>query len=312
MVHYNNQNSLHQIFTLKGTIIRDIFPQILVYTCISTVVAVIHYYYAEIHINQTPWVIVGGALGLLLVFRTNTAFDRYWEGRKLFGTIGASTRNLAVSLLCYWESEGEKNDQEKLKFLHLLIAFPKIAKGHLRDEKDLDEIQELLDICSEKEQAILTESIHLPISIVFLLKTILSKGLKKGQIHSNAIINMEADLNKLLTAVGGCDRIKTTPIPFAYFAHIKILLLIFCGTLPIGLVDSLGWFTVLATTFISFAFIGIEAIGIEIEDPFGQDPNDLPLEGICIGIETHLLNLYNQNGLFEVIDMKQDKKLSNC
>ena len=78
-------------------------------------------------------------------------------------------------------------------------------------------------------------------------------------------------------------------------------------TLPIGLVDSLGWFTVLATTFISFAFIGIEAIGIEIEDPFGQDPNDLPLEGICIGIETHLLNLYNQNGLFEVIDMKQDK-----
>ena len=69
----------------------------------------------------------------------------------------------------------EKNDQEKLKFLHLLIAFPKIAKGHLRDEKDLDEIQELLDICSEKEQAILTESIHLPISIVFLLKTILSK-----------------------------------------------------------------------------------------------------------------------------------------
>lgn len=310
MVHYNNQNSSHQIFTLKGTIIRDIFPQILVYTCISTVVAVIHYYYAEIHINQTPWVIVGGALGLLLVFRTNTAYDRYWEGRKLFGTIGASTRNLAVSFLCHWESGEGKTDKEKLKFVQLLVAFPKIAKGHLRDEKDLSEIKPLLDICSEKEREILAKSIHLPISIVFMLKTILSKGLKTGQIHPNAIINMETDLNTLLTSVGGCDRIKTTPIPFAYFAHIKsLLIIIFCATLPIGLVDSLGWSTVLATMFISFAFIGIEAIGVEIEDPFGQDPNDLPLEGICIGIETHLVNLYNENELLEVMDLNLDKKI---
>ena len=156
MVHYNNQNSLHQIFTLKGTVIRDIFPQILLYICISTIVTVINYYYVEIKINQTPWVIVGGALGLLLVFRTNTAYDRYWEGRKLFGTVGACTRNLAVSFLCYWESEGKKTDQEKLKFLHLLIAFPKIAKGHLRDEKDLSEIKALFDICSEKEKEMLS------------------------------------------------------------------------------------------------------------------------------------------------------------
>ncbi|MFB6732172.1 bestrophin family protein [Bacillus mobilis] len=309
MVHYNNQNSLHQIFTLKGTIIRDIFPHILVYTCISTVVPVIHYYYAEIHINQTPWVIVGGALGLLLVFRTNTAYDRYWEGRKLFGTIGACTRNLAVSFLCHWESGEGKPDMEKLKFVQLLVAFPKIAKGHLRDEKDLSEIRSLLDICSEKEREILAKSIHLPISIVLMLKTILSKGLKTDQIHPNAIINMETDLNTLLTSVGGCDRIKTTPIPFAYFAHIKILLIIFCATLPIGLVDSLGWSTVLATTFISFAFIGIEAIGVEIEDPFGQDPNDLPLEEICIGVETHVVNLYNENELLEVMDLNRDKKI---
>ncbi|PDY94317.1 hypothetical protein CON09_05850 [Bacillus anthracis] len=309
MVHYNNQNSLHQIFTLKGTVIRDIFPQILLYICVSTVVTVIHYYYATIKMNQTPWGIVGGSLGLLLVFRTNTAYDRYWEGRKLFGTIGACSRNLAVSFLCYWDSEGEKTDQEQLKFLHLLIAFPKIAKGHLRDEKDLSEIKELLNFCSEKEKEMLEQSMHLPISIVLMLKAILSKGLKMGQIHPNAIINMETDLNNMLTAVGGCDRIKTTPIPFAYFAHIKILLLIFCGTLPIGLVDSLGWVTVLATMFISFAFIGIEAIGVEIEDPFGQDPNDLPLEGICIGVETHLVNLYNQNKLLEVTDLNRDKKI---
>lgn len=309
MVHYNNQNSLHQIFTLKGTIIRDISPQIVLYTCISTIVAVINYYYTEININQTPWVIVGGALGLLLVFRTNTAYDRYWEGRKLFGTIGACTRNLAISFLCHWDSKGKSMEQEKIKFLHLLIAFPKLAKGHLREEKDLSEVKSLLAVCSEKEKAFLVESNHLPISIVFMLKTILSKGLKTGQIHPNAIISMETDLNTLLTSVGGCDRIKTTPIPFAYFAHIKILLIIFCATLPIGLVDSLGWFTVLATTFISFAFIGIEAIGVEIEDPFGQDPNDLPLEGICIGVEAHLVNLYNQNDLLEVMGLNLDKKI---
>lgn len=85
MVHYNNQDSLHRVFTLKGTIIRDISPQILLYICVSTGMVIINHYYVKININQTPWVIVGGALGLLLVFRTNTAYDRYWEGRKLFG-----------------------------------------------------------------------------------------------------------------------------------------------------------------------------------------------------------------------------------
>ena len=85
MVHYNNQDSLHRVFTLKGTIIRGISPRILLYICVSTGMVIINHYYVEININQTPWVIVGGALGLLLVFRTNTAYDRYWEGRKLFG-----------------------------------------------------------------------------------------------------------------------------------------------------------------------------------------------------------------------------------
>ncbi|PDZ09194.1 hypothetical protein CON70_23585 [Bacillus pseudomycoides] len=309
MVHYNNQDSLHRVFTLKGTIIRDISPQILLYICVSTGMVIINHYYVEININQTPWVIVGGALGLLLVFRTNTAYDRYWEGRKLFGAIGGSTRNLAVSFLSHWDSKGENTDQEKLKFLHLLIAFSKLAKQHLRDEKDLSEVKDLFKLCSDKEKKLLIESNYLPITIVFMLKTILSKGLRSGHLHPNIIINMEADLNNLLTAIGGCDRIKATPIPFAYFAHIKSLLIIFCGTLPIGLVDYLGWFTVLATTFISFAFIGIEAIGVEIEDPFGHDPNDLPLEGICIGVETHLLHLYNQNNLLESSALNSHKKI---
>ena len=269
MVHYNNQNSLHQIFTLKGTIIRDIFPQIVLYTCISTIVAVINYYYTEININQTPWVIVGGALGLLLVFRTNTAYDRYWEGRKLFGAIGACTRNLAISFCVIGILKGRVWSR-KNKIFTSINCISKVSERTLERGKDLSEVKSLLAVCSEKEKAFLVESNHLPISIVFMLKTILSKGLKTGQIHPNAIISMETDLNTLLTSVGGCDRIKTTPIPFAYFAHIKILLIIFCATLPIGLVDSLGWFTVLATTFISFAFIGIEAIGVEIEDPFGQ------------------------------------------
>ncbi|MBO1626619.1 bestrophin family protein [Bacillus arachidis] len=308
MVHYNNQDNL-RVFTLKGTIIRDIFPQILLYICISTGIVMINHHYLEIDINQIPWVIVGGPLGLLLVFRTNTAYDRYWEGRKLFGAIGGSARNLAVSFLGHWDSKGKNTDQEMLKFIHLLIAFPKLAKQHLRDEKDLSEVKDLFELCSDKEKKLLIELNYLPITIVFMLKTILSKGLRSGHLHPNIIINMEADLNNLLTAIGGCDRIKATPIPFAYFAHIKILLMIFCVTLPIGLVDSLEWFTVFATTFISFAFIGIEAIGVEIEDPFGHDPNDLPLDEICIGVETHLLHLYNQNNLLESSALNSNKKI---
>ncbi|ENQ3105712.1 hypothetical protein ACEOWJ_001695 [Bacillus cereus] len=307
MIRYDNQESLKQIFTLKGTIIKNIFKQIIVYTCISICIVLINYYFG-IHINSTPWVIVGGALGLLLVFRTNTAYDRYWEGRKLFGGVGNSTRNLAVSFLCYWDSKGNTMDKEKLKFLHLLIAFPKLAKQHLRDEKNLSEIKDLLELCSDKDKEMLVRSNYLPLTIIFMLKAVITKGLKSGQLPPNTLMNMEDELDNLLNSIGGCDRIKATPIPFAYYAHIKSLLIIFCGTLSIGLVDSMGWFTIMATMFISFAFLGIEAIGVEIEDPFGQDSNDLPLEEICMGIEKHLLNLYDQSDLLESPVSNFDKR----
>ncbi|PFI78871.1 bestrophin family protein [Bacillus cereus] len=299
MIYYSNQESFKQIFTLKGTVVREIFKQVILYSCVSICIVLIHNYWG-IHINPTPWVIVGGALGLLLVFRTNTAYDRYWEGRKLFGGIGSSSRNLAVSFLCYWDSKESTMDNEKLKFLHLLIAFPKLAKQHLRNEKELSEVTDLLELCSNKEKEMLMKSNYLPLTIIFMLKNVIKKGLKSEQLPPNTLINMEDELDNLLNSIGGCDRIKSTPIPFAYFAHIKSILIIFCGTLSIGLVDSMGWITVIATMFISFAFLGIEAIGVEIEDPFGQDLNDLPLEEICIGVEKHLLNLYDQSDLLEL------------
>lgn len=266
-------------------------------------------HYWGMHINSTFWVIVGEALGLLLVFRTNTAYDRYWEDRKLFGGIGNSTKNLAVSFLCYWDFNGNTTDKEKLKFLHLLIAFPKLAKQQLRNKKDLSEINYLLELCSDKEKEILIRSNYVPLTIILMMKTMITKGLKSGQLSPNTLINMEDELDNLLNSIGGCDRIKATPIPFAYFAHIKSLLIIFCGTLSIGLVDSMGWFTILTTMFISFAFLGIEAIGVEIEDPFGQDLNDLPLEEICTGIEKHLLNLYDQSVFLEFPYSEFNKKV---
>ncbi|WCK52821.1 bestrophin family ion channel [Aneurinibacillus sp. Ricciae_BoGa-3] len=294
MIQYDNRQGFKLLFALRGSITRSVAPQVALCTLLACLVVGLSTKYIKITVSPTPWVIVGGALGLLLVFRTNTAYDRYWEGRKLFGGLTSATRSLATTFLSSFHDNGNNHLEMKIKFIHLLIAFPKLAKQALRDERNIPELDELLYYLTEKEKEELILSENPSLTLMLILKGVLYDCVQHGYITDFQVVSMEEKLDSMLISLGGCERIRKTPIPFAYVVHLKGLLGVFCTTLPLGLIEGMGWASVFATLFVSFAFLGIEEIGVEIEDPFGEDPNDLPLDDICNGIERNLLYVLEQ------------------
>lgn len=229
------------------------------------------------------WPILGSlipslVLGLLLVFRTNTAYERFWEGRKTWGTLVNNVRNLARRI---WVAVDEKTPQdraEKAVTLHLLVAFATAMKLHLRQEPVNDELKHLMPASCFFQ---LKTMHNPPLEIAFWIGNYLQQQYQRGCISLYQLTAMHSLLDSMVDTLGSCERILKTPIPLAYAIHLKQLLLIYCLSVPFQLVGDLNWWTGPVAAIISFTLLGIEEIGIEIENPFGGDPNDLPLDAIC-------------------------------
>jgi len=277
------------LVTFKGSVIRSIASRIVIFTFCSAVVTAL--YQRQVislrDIPSTPWAVVGVALGLLLVFRTNTAYDRYWEGRKLWGEVVNATRHLSVGILAYLAPHpGAAAVKQQL--LNLLSAFPVLLKQRLRQTQNWQEVERFLP---PADQQVLAGASHAVLATLSLIATILGQCAAHGMLTEQRLIMLHTSLGDLTRCLGGCERIRNTPLPIAYVLHIKRFLSLFCLTIAFPLVTVMGWWSVLATALVSYAFIGIEEIGVEIEDPFGDDPNDLPLDKICTTIEQNLAEL---------------------
>ena len=296
MIDYDNKDWLKLLFTFKGSIIPRIAPRLLIFIVIAGILSYLHVEkIINLKLAPTPWTIVGVALGLLLVFRTNTAYDRFWEGRKSWGGLVNATRNMAVNVISYMSSDHAESLKTKEKIIKLLIVFAKLMKQRLREEKQFSEVETYLD---KKELEILNKSVHPPVSVIAMIAKQLYKAYKLGMVAVQHVAIMNNNLNNLMNELGACERIRYTPVPIAYVLHLKRFLYLFCLTLPISLIDSFGYWSIAIVTLVAYAFIGIEEIGVEIEDPFGDDPNDLPLDQICDNIEKLLFDIYrNQNEL---------------
>lgn len=217
--------------------------------------------------------LLGLALGLLIVFHNNCAYDRYWEGRKLWGAIVNTSRNLIRGAVVYAAPAPE--------MANMVAAYALALKQHLRNEKDLSEIKELVSPAVLEE---LTATANPPSLLAVRMSRWILERQTAGIIDTITAQSLESMVRQLLDNQGGCERILRTPIPFAYAVHIKQMLTLYLISLPFALVSEMGWIAIPATAVISFGMIGIEVAGTEIEDPFGTDPNDLPLEAICATI----------------------------
>jgi len=217
-------------------------------------------------------------LGLLLVFRTNTAYDRFWEGRKAWGSVVNTVRNLVRSILVSVSESNDLDHQEKIAALKLLPGFAIAMKQHLRYQPPNHELEVLLSTWQFQQ---LQTANNPPLKVAFWLHSYLRKQVQKQALDPLQFVSMGKLISQMVDAFGACERIQKTPIPLAYAIHLRQLLMIFCLLLPFQMVDQLGWVTPLLVALISFTLLGIEEIGIQIEDPFGDDPNDLPLDSIC-------------------------------
>jgi putative membrane protein len=217
-------------------------------------------------------------LSLLLVFRTNTAYERFWEGRKAWGSLINNTRNLARLMLVAISEDYRLDRQTKVDAMRLLPAFAIATKQYLRCAPPDAQLEELLT--PRQFQELLTVNVP-PLLIALWINTYLQNCFEKGNLDRYQLTQMSRVVADMVDSLGICERIQRTPIPLAYAIHLKQLLLIYCLSLPFQIVAKMGWYTAPLTALISFTLLGIEEIGNQIEDPFGNDPNDLPLDMLC-------------------------------
>ncbi|MBD2099944.1 bestrophin family protein [Leptolyngbya sp. FACHB-261] len=263
---------------LQGSVIPEVFPRALICGLFGGLISVLHVLGWPVSLPVLGSLIPSIVLGLLLVFRTNTAYERFWEGRKAWGTLTNTVRNLARQLWMAVTEEEPADRTQKIATLRLLVAFAVAVKLHLRQEPLSAELEALL---APSQYLKLKTMNHPPLEIAFWIGDYLQDQHRRGRLSSHQLTAMHELLDDLVDALGACERILKTPMPLAYAIHLKQLLLIYSFSLPFQMVDQLVWITGPVVALISFTLLGIEAIGIEIENPFGRDPNDLPLDAIC-------------------------------
>jgi len=281
MINYNPKAWFTFIFHIhKADTFRKLWPLMLSVGVFSGIVAFLELHFFKLsesnsvsNINMMHS-ILGFVISLLLVFRTNTSYDRWWEGRRLLGELTNVSRNLAIKI------KSLKLDKEEREFFN--YGIPKYAfalKEHLREKQYFGKNSFLIEVDGGK---------HIPNQIAGSLSARIYDLAAAGKLSGEQLIILSADLSRFTDICGGCERIKKTPIPFSYSAFIKKFLFLYVITLPFGWVFSLGFFVVPIVPFILYVLASLELIAEEIEDPFGHDANDLPVDDICNNIEKHI------------------------
>ncbi|WP_025761540.1 bestrophin family protein [Dyadobacter tibetensis] len=228
--------------------------------------------------------LLGFVISMLLVFRTNTAYDRWWEGRKQWGGLMNISRNLSLKLNAFLPAE----DHEIRSYFRAMIPNYAFAlKNHLRGQFKEEEFTPVASF----QRSSLISSEHIPNQIANDLFTNIYKLQKSGVILPEHMLVLNQELESFTNICGACERIKNTPIPLSYSSFIKKFIFLYCVTLPIGYVFSLHWWVVPFVMFIFYILASLEVIAEEIEDPFGEDANDLPVQRICQGAKKSTLEL---------------------
>ena len=225
--------------------------------------------------------LLGFVISLLLVFRTNTAYERWWEGRKLWGALVNTSRNLAIKIHAL---SGETGMAEKVFFARMIPLYAQVLKSHLLSEK----VRLSLDEEDHPELKTLDPVKHVPNQVARIMSNRIYRLHQTGKIDGHVLQTLSPDLQSFTDICGACERIKNTPIPFSYSLFIKKFIFFYVMTLPLGFVFSLGYYIIPVVIFVFYVLASIEVIAEEIEDPFGGDSNDLPLQKISENIGIHV------------------------
>lgn len=275
-------NWLATTFRIDGSVAGIILPRILIFSGFTLAICGLDYFGYPIFLKEigdlTTNVVYNLVLGLLLVFRTNTSYDRFWDGRKAWGMLVANSRNLSRQIALRWPIQAGAGTTDRDTLLDLLVAFSLATKSHLRPEPIGEQLRELV---SSKQAQRLVKAKHPPLQIAFWIGQHLQQAVQQGYINHDQASDLDQSLNQMVEGLSSCERIASTPLPIAYRIYLKRLILIYCVGLPFRWVPEIHGWAVPMVAVVSFILLGIEEVGRELENPFGNDANDLPTDDIC-------------------------------
>lgn len=290
MVFQERLTWLQIVSLLKGSVLSRIWGRLAVTTaCAVLVTEAYELKWIAESLTPTPFSLIGVALGIFLGFRNNTSYQRFWEGRILWGRLVNTSRSLTrqiLTLIHAPSAEAGACEEVQRDLVHRLAAYAHALRFHLREEPEGYAQLERLMPASDLEA--MRASSNPPIALVHGLGERLSAAWRRGWIEPLHLPSLDASLNALTDIQGGCERIKSTPIPFSYTLLIHRIVAVYCLTLPFGIVASTHWATPLVVILVGYAFYGLDAIGDELENPFGTDVHDLPLAAISTMIEVNV------------------------
>lgn len=285
MIVRPRENWFRLLFVWNGSVLSSIIPQLCFMAVVSTLAVFTHgrVFGEKIPLNTAPFTLFGVALAIFLAFRNNASYERFNEARHLWGALLIASRTLTSQMLCYLP---ERTDT--LRIAQQIIGFVYAVKHELRGTDSAMDFERLLG----REQAERVRSqIYRPMFILNEIRRELSIPKHRIQPSDTKLWMLDAQLDELGKVLGGCERIATTPIPFAYNVLLHRTVYAYCVLLPFGLVDSTEFFTPLLCVFIAYTLIALEAIASEVADPFSVAPNALALDAISRNIERSVLEL---------------------
>jgi putative membrane protein len=279
MINYNPKNWFSLItHAYSKQVMRTLTPVLVflaVFTllCCYLMITVFELHESEFKPTIAMHSLLGIVLGLFLVFRTNSAYDRWWEGRRLWGALVNSTRNMALKLNAYLGADFDERKWFSLMIPNFVIA----TKEGLRNGVHMQE----LDFPDEAVAKEVEASKHRPNIISSLMYRRVNDLYLKGKITGDQYINVDKEMKDLIDFMGACERIRNTPIPYSYSMYIKKFIFIYVVTLPFAFVTLSGYMTIPIVLIITYVILSVELIAEEIEDPFGRDVNDLPTDELA-------------------------------
>lgn len=275
------------VYQVKGPLFRQLIPSMISITLITTFLCIIKLHFKIITINIPASMpgLLGVVLGLLLVFRNNTAYERWWEGRKILGALVNTSRNFSLQIHTLLP---EDRRDEQNHFQALLLAFVYALKEHLREGVKMTELKFL----DAESYARVNASDHKPTAIVQLLLLHIHSLYEKALVTDFQMLKLMENTDELVDHLGKCERIRNTPMPVSHNILLKFLVFVYVLVLPFALIAELQWWSILVVLVIYYFMMTLVMVAEEIEDPFGSDPNDLPVDQIASNIQNNIREIF--------------------
>ncbi|KVV08383.1 bestrophin family protein [Burkholderia ubonensis] len=288
MIVRPRQNWLQMLFVWNGSVLQSIIPQLVFMAIVSTLAVFTNgrIFGEKIPLNTAPFTLFGLALAIFLAFRNNASFERFKEARHLWGDVLIASRTLTSQMRRYLPEHVDV--AERNQTIDLLMAFVYALKHQLRHTDPADDLTRIL---GRARTDALSGKVYKPVALLDEIRGNLARMLARAPDAGTTRWMVDEQINRLGNAVGGCERIASTPIPFAYSVLLHRTVYAYCVLLPFGLVDSTEFFTPLICVFISYTLIALEAIANEVAEPFSTAPNALALDAMARTIERSVLEL---------------------